>query len=271
MPLNFDWAKRTARGNHFLNVVVRLAARRHRSTAFQDELDRARPRTGRGPRAAASTRSRRTTRGSVAPDDRAAVPRRPRRLAATTLWLLQGAVLLVLLIAIVNVANLLLARSETRTREVAVRHALGASRRRLMRQFVTESMLLGLLGGALGILVAVWAVDGVTALIPKSAPRASEITLDARGGRVRGRVLDRRRAAVRHRADPPRAQDRPPRRAQGRLAADDRLAGAAARAARARDRRDRARGRARHRLHRDGAQLRARCSRSSSASSPITC
>jgi putative ABC transport system permease protein len=99
---------------------------------------------------------------------------------STTLWLLQAAVLLVLMIAIVNVANLLLARSETRTREVAVRHALGASRRRLLRQFLTESILLGAIGGGLGILVAVWAVDGVTELIPKSAPRANEIALDAK-------------------------------------------------------------------------------------------
>ena len=98
---------------------------------------------------------------------------------STTLWLLQAAVLFVLLISIVNIANLLLARAETRNREVAVRHALGASRRRLVRQFVTESLLLGLLGGGLGILVAVWAVDGVTALIPRSAPRASEIALDS--------------------------------------------------------------------------------------------
>jgi putative ABC transport system permease protein len=97
---------------------------------------------------------------------------------STTLWLLQGAALLVLLISIVNIANLLLARSEGRTREVAVRHALGASRRRLIRQFVTESLLLGGFGGALGILVATWAVDGVTALIPRSAPRSTEIALD---------------------------------------------------------------------------------------------
>jgi putative ABC transport system permease protein len=100
---------------------------------------------------------------------------------ATTLWLLQGAVLFVLLISIVNVANLLLARSETRTREVAVRHALGASRRRLVRQFTTESLILGVLGGGLGILVATWAIDGVTALIPRAMPRAGEIALDGSG------------------------------------------------------------------------------------------
>jgi putative ABC transport system permease protein len=97
---------------------------------------------------------------------------------STTLWLLQAAVMFVLLISIVNVANLLLARAETRTREVAVRHALGASRRRLLRQFVTESLILGLVGGGLGILVAMWSLDGVAALIPSSAPRAGEVSLD---------------------------------------------------------------------------------------------
>jgi putative ABC transport system permease protein len=97
---------------------------------------------------------------------------------SSVLWMLQGAVLFVLLISIVNVANLLLARAETRTREIAVRHALGASRRRLLRQFVTESLVLGSLGAGLGILVAMWAVDGVAALIPKAAPRATEIRLD---------------------------------------------------------------------------------------------
>ena len=97
---------------------------------------------------------------------------------ATTLWLLQGAVLFVLLIAIVNVTNLLLARAETRTREVAVRHAVGASRGRLVRQLMTESVLFGLIGGGLGILVALWALDVTIALLPASAPRVHEIELD---------------------------------------------------------------------------------------------
>ena len=97
---------------------------------------------------------------------------------STTLWVLQGAVFFVLLIAIVNVANLLLARSEARNREVAVRFALGAKRSRLVRQFLTESVALGLIGGGLGVLVAVWALDGLKALIPASAPRAAEISLD---------------------------------------------------------------------------------------------
>jgi len=174
VPLNHDFVKhRERRGGHFLNVMVRLKPD-STITAFDQELAAL---IGNWSKAFAP--GRHAIRHEDHPMVAAPFHQDLVGSLSTTLWLLQGAVLFVLLIAIVNVANLLLARSESRTREVAVRHALGASRRRLMRQFVTESLILGLVGGALGILVAVWAVDGVTALMPKSAPRANEITLDS--------------------------------------------------------------------------------------------
>ncbi len=98
----------------------------------------------------------------------------------STLWLLMGAVSLVLLIACVNVASLLLARAVSRDRELSMRAALGASRSRLVRQCLTESAVLALSGGALGILLANIGIRPFVALWPGSLPRAQEVHLDWR-------------------------------------------------------------------------------------------
>jgi predicted permease len=100
--------------------------------------------------------------------------------ARSTLWLLFGAVVLVLLIACVNVASLLLARAVSRERELAMRMALGAGRGRLVRQCLTESAVLGLGGGALGIALAFAGVRPFVAFWPGTLPRAEEVVLDWR-------------------------------------------------------------------------------------------
>ncbi len=94
------------------------------------------------------------------------------------LLLLLGAVGLVLLTACANVANLLLARSTIRTKELAIRAAVGAGRLRLIRQLLTESMVFGLLGGLAGTLLAYSVLDALVALIPAGLPRAENIRID---------------------------------------------------------------------------------------------
>ncbi len=96
------------------------------------------------------------------------------------LLLLFGAVSFVLLIACANVANLLLVSAASRQKEMAIRTALGASRMRVMRQLLTESLILAFAGGAIGVLLALWGVALMMKLLPQDFPRVGEINLDWR-------------------------------------------------------------------------------------------
>jgi putative ABC transport system permease protein len=98
----------------------------------------------------------------------------------TALLVLLGAVAFVLLISCANVANLLLARGAARQKEMAIRAAIGASRGRVVRQLLTESLMLALSGGTLGLLLAWWGIDLLLAISPGNLPRADDIRLDNR-------------------------------------------------------------------------------------------
>ena len=104
--------------------------------------------------------------------------------------MLQGAVGFVLLIACANLANLILARAESRQKEFAIRSALGAGRWRLLRQFLTEGVLLAIVGGALGAALGFAGLRALLAANPDSIPRALEVALDWKVLALHARRLD---------------------------------------------------------------------------------
>ncbi|HEX8838498.1 MAG TPA: ABC transporter permease [Candidatus Acidoferrum sp.] len=158
-----------ARGSHAgmvavarLRPGVSVAQAQSEMSAIQDHLDQLYPDADRG------------TGADVEPLKQIIVQD-----VRGTLLLLLGAVGLVLLIMCANVANLCLARSASREREFAVRAALGATRARVVRQLLTESLLLSLAGGALGILLAFWSLRLLLAAIPGNVPRSENIGVNA--------------------------------------------------------------------------------------------
>ena len=154
-PLVFDKDGLHDRGDHYLRVMgllkpgVTVAQAQADLHAIAKRAQQQFPETNSGRDAAVVTLTDDAVRGA-----RTGVP------------ILMGAVVFVLLIACANVANLLLVRAASRQRETAVRLALGASRSRLIRQTLTESALLGLLGGTLGLLISVWAIEALARGIP---------------------------------------------------------------------------------------------------------
>ncbi|MFY9549708.1 MAG: ABC transporter permease, partial [Thermoanaerobaculia bacterium] len=155
------------RNGHYLGAIGRLRpgvaldAARSDFSALASRLEREHPNSDRGFGARLLPAQEQMV-GSV----------RPALLA------LLGAVVVVLLIAAGNVANMLLARASAREKEIAVRAALGAGRGRLLRQLLTESLLLSLGGCLVGVLLALWGVDLLKALAPSDIPRLGEVRLD---------------------------------------------------------------------------------------------
>jgi putative ABC transport system permease protein len=172
MPLGLNPANRQNRGNHFLYVIGRLKAGVNADAATA-ELEALMKNWGERVGATAHTFARPGHYLQMEPMQAQVLGG-----AGRAIWVLQAAVGLVLLIACANLANLLLARAERRHREFAVRTALGAGRLRLLRQFVTEGLLVSTAGGILGIGLAIVGVRALVRAYPASLPRTSEVGVD---------------------------------------------------------------------------------------------
>ena len=133
-----------------------------------------------------------------------------------SLLALLGAVGLVLLIACANVANLLLARSAARQKEIAIRAAMGASRTRVLRQMLTESILLSAIGGIAGLILSIWLTDLLMSMLPEGAPRLEHIGIDYRVLAFALGVSGAYRHSFRHRSRPPSLEARRHQRVERR-------------------------------------------------------
>jgi putative ABC transport system permease protein len=166
-PRAFSANERRQRGAHFLNVIARLKSG---VTVGQAEVEM----SGIAARLEEQYPDTNKNWGAVVTPLREAVVGDLRPM----LMILLGAVGLVLLIACANIANMLLARASVRAREMAIRIAIGAGRGRIVRQLLTESVLLAAIGGAIGVLLAYWGTSSLIHAYPDLLPRSSDIRVD---------------------------------------------------------------------------------------------
>jgi predicted permease len=168
LALSPDLLTENNRGSHFLNVIARLQPNVTLPQA-QADIDTVTARLSAEHRNVYPSGFGATVRSLH--EDTVGDMRK-------AMFVLLAAVGLVLLVACANVAHLRLANATARYKEIAIRSALGANRARVVRQFLTESLLVSVFGGAAGLLLAVWGVRVLVALIPKDMPRVDEIRLD---------------------------------------------------------------------------------------------